>query len=61
VAASPSPIVSNTTPLINLVGVGHLNLLPGLYGGVTIADVVRDEYVAGKSPTDPDLSKSYPP
>jgi uncharacterized protein len=54
-AASPSLVVSNTTPLINLVGVGHLNLLPGLYGGVTFADAVRDEYVAGKTPTDRDL------
>jgi predicted nucleic acid-binding protein len=47
--------VSNTTPLINLVGVGLLDLLPGIYGGVTIASIVRDEYTAGKTPTDPDL------
>jgi predicted nucleic acid-binding protein len=55
VAASNLPVVSNTTPLINLVGVGHLDLLPGLYGGVTIAAAVRDEYAAGKTATDPDL------
>jgi predicted nucleic acid-binding protein len=47
--------VSNTTPLINLVGVGLLDLLPGLYGAVTIPDAVRDEYAAGKAATDPDL------
>jgi predicted nucleic acid-binding protein len=55
VAASQLPVVSNTTPLINLVGVGHLDLLPTLYGSVTIADVVRNEYVAGKSAADPDI------
>src|SRR2546422_922001 len=55
VAASQLPVVSNTTPVINLVGVGYLHLLPALYGTVTIADAVRDEYVAGKSPTDPNL------
>jgi predicted nucleic acid-binding protein len=55
VAASQQPVVSNTTPVINLVGVGHLDVLPALYGTVTIADVVRDEYVAGKSTADPNL------
>jgi predicted nucleic acid-binding protein len=35
--------------------VGHLDLLPALYGTVTIADAVRDEYVAGKSAADPNL------
>jgi predicted nucleic acid-binding protein len=55
VAASQQPVVSNTTPVINLVGVGHLHLLPALYGTVTIGDVVRDEYIAGKSAADPDL------
>ena len=53
--AASQPVVSNTTPLINLVGVGLLELLPGIYGGVTIASAVRDEYTAGKAPTDPDL------
>ncbi len=33
-ADNPGPVVSNTTPLINLVGVGMLNLLPNLYGQV---------------------------
>src|SRR5258708_34424419 len=55
VAASNLPVVCNTTPLINLVGIGHLDLLPGLYGGITIAAAVRDEFVAGKTATDPDL------
>ena len=54
-AGSANPVVSNTTPVINLVGVGPLDLLPGLYGSVTIASAVRDEYVAGKSANDPDL------
>ena len=47
--ANQAPVVSDTTPLINLVGVGQLELLPALYGAVTIADMVRDEYFAGKS------------
>lgn len=53
--ASQAPVVSNTTPLINLVGVGLLDLLSGLYREVCIPDTVRDEYVAGKSATDPEL------
>jgi predicted nucleic acid-binding protein len=55
VAASQAPVISNTTPLINLVGVRHLDLLPALYGTITIANAVHNEYVAGKSPADPDL------
>ncbi len=54
-AASPGPVVSNTTPLINLVGVGLLDLLPGLYGTVWIPDAVSAEYGAGKGAGDPDL------
>ena len=54
-AVSLGPVISNKTPLINLVGVGFLDLLPALYGTITIAGAVRDEYLAGKSPTDPDL------
>jgi predicted nucleic acid-binding protein len=49
------PVVSNTTPLINLVGVSQLHLLPALYGAVTISGAVRDEYAAGKAAADPDL------
>jgi uncharacterized protein len=55
VAASQAPVISNTTPLINLVGVRQLDLLPALYATITIANSVHNEYVAGKSPTDPDL------
>src|SRR5438105_283338 len=57
VAASQGPVVCDTTPLINLVGVGLLDLLPGLYGDVTIVEVVRDEYVAGKAAIEPDLDR----
>ena len=56
-AASQAPVLSNTTPLINLVGVSLLDLLPALYGTVVIPDLVRDEYNAGKSATDPDLDQ----
>jgi predicted nucleic acid-binding protein len=48
-------VISNTTPLINLVGVGLLDLLPGVYGTVWIPDPVAGEYLSGKTGTDPDL------
>jgi len=48
-------IVSNTTPLINLAGVGLLDLLPALYGTITIPDAVWHEYRAGMKPNDPNL------
>jgi predicted nucleic acid-binding protein len=57
VATNPGPVVSNTTPLINLVGVGLLDVLPGLYGTVRIPDAVADEFSAGARPGDPDLSR----
>ena len=49
------PVVSNTTPLISLVGIGMLDLLPQLYGQISVADAVRDEYQAGRSANEPDL------
>jgi uncharacterized protein len=56
VAASATPVISNTTPLINLVGVKALDLLPALYGEITIPEAVRQEYLAGRAATDPDPS-----
>lgn len=53
--AEAAPVVSNTTPLINLAGVGLLELLPGLYGSVTVAEIVLAEYETKASLTDPDL------
>ncbi len=50
------PVVSNTTPLISLVGVGLLELLPQLYASVLIPEIVRQEYQAGAKPADPDLA-----
>jgi predicted nucleic acid-binding protein len=49
------PVVSNTSPLINLVGVDLLSLLPQLYGEVWIPAAVREEYVRGAHANDPDL------
>jgi uncharacterized protein len=49
------PVVSNTTPLINLAGVGLLELLPKLYGSITIAEQVLAEYEAKGRPADLDL------
>jgi hypothetical protein len=49
-------VVSNTTPLINLVGVGLLDVLPALYGTLWIPDSVSAEYGAGKTAGDPDLA-----
>jgi uncharacterized protein len=49
------PVVSNTTPLISLVGVGLLDLLPQLYASVWIPEIVRQEYQAGAKLADPNL------
>jgi hypothetical protein len=53
--AADRPVVSNTTPLIKLVGVGLLDLLPQIYCSIWIAESVRDEFVAGMRPDDPVL------
>jgi predicted nucleic acid-binding protein len=55
-ALASSPIVSNTTPFISLVGVGLLDLLPQVYGEIWIPEQVHAEYQAGASPRDPDLA-----
>lgn len=49
------PVVSNTTPLISLAGVGMLDLLPQLYGHIWIAEAVRDEYQDGRMTYEADL------
>lgn len=56
-AASDRPVVSNTTPLINLVGIGLLGLLEELYGDIWIPDTVYREYVARMRTGDPSLGK----
>ena len=43
----PHPVVSNTTPLISLAGVGLLDLLPNIYGEIWIPEVVFAEYQTG--------------
>jgi uncharacterized protein len=55
---SPDLVVSNTTPLIVLVGVGLLDLLPTLYHEVHIPEAVFTEFQAGraKHPSSPDLA-----
>ncbi len=50
-----TPVVSNTSPLINLVGVGCLDLLPQLYSDIWIPDLVLSEYRANMAAGDPDL------
>lgn len=45
---SPDPVVSNTTPIISLVGVGLLDLLHALYGEIWIPPQVLNEYDAGR-------------
>lgn len=51
-------VVSNTTPLIALTGVGLLDLLPTLYGQIVIPEAVFDEYQVGRQryPNTPDLA-----
>lgn len=54
----PHPVVSNTTPLISLVGVGLLDLLPAIYREIWVPDVVYAEYQTGRvtHAGNPDLS-----
>lgn len=40
-------VVSNTSPLTNLAAIGHLHLLPLLFGRIEIADSVWNELHAG--------------
>jgi hypothetical protein len=47
--------VTNTTPLIKLVGGGLLDPLPQLYGQVILPQQVLIEYQVGAQPTDPKL------
>lgn len=49
------PVVSNTSPLINLSGVGLLDLLPALYGTILIPNAVHREYTTGMRTSDPKL------
>ena len=49
------PVVSNTSPLITLAGVGLLELLPAVYGAIWIAEAVRREYQSKRSTGEPDL------
>lgn len=44
---SGAPVVSNTTPLISLAGVGLLDTLQALYREIWIPDEVYAEYQAG--------------
>jgi len=41
------PVVSDTSPLINLAGIGHLDLLPCLYGAVLVRRAVVMEFEDG--------------
>jgi predicted nucleic acid-binding protein len=52
---SSSPVVSNTTPLITLAGVGMLDLLPALYQEIWVPDQVEAEYQNGIRPGEPAL------
>lgn len=50
------PVVTNTTPLINLAGVGLLDILPQLYGEVLAPRAVISEFQAKTTSVDPDLN-----
>jgi predicted nucleic acid-binding protein len=53
--APDRPVVSDTTPLITLAGLGLLDLLPRLYGAIWVPEAVRAEYDAGRRGTEPPL------
>src|SRR6266567_7999467 len=57
-ATDRPPVVTDTTPLITLAGVGLLDLLPLLYGKVWAPRIVLDEYQAKAPPTEPDLAQA---
>lgn len=50
------PVVTDTSPLIKLAGVGQLDLLPQLYGSIWMPTAVANEYAAGAIRGDPDLA-----
>jgi predicted nucleic acid-binding protein len=41
-------VVSDTSPILNLARIGHLQLLPLLYGSVLIPSAVLEELTASK-------------
>ncbi len=47
------PVVSNTSPFINLAGTGPLDLLPRLYGAVSVPRAVFEEFNDGRRSSDP--------
>ncbi|HKP52817.1 MAG TPA: DUF3368 domain-containing protein [Chloroflexia bacterium] len=51
------PVVSDTSPLINLAGVGLLHLLPAVYGTIWVPEAVKREYAAGMRAGDPSLDE----
>lgn len=56
-AMSRSLVVSNTTPLITLVGVGLLDLLPKVYTDIWVPRVVVTEFQFKALPTDLNLQQ----
>jgi predicted nucleic acid-binding protein len=57
VAASDRPVISDTTPIINPIGIGQFHLLSDLYARIWIPHSVFLEYSAGAQPSEPDLTK----
>ena len=55
-ATDKPPVVTNTTPLITLAGIGLLDLLPHLYGEIWAPRIVLDEYQVKAPPHQPDLA-----
>lgn len=48
------PVLADTSPLMMLIGAGHLELLRHLYGQIVIPWQVRNELNEGAKPSDPD-------
>jgi uncharacterized protein len=46
--AADRPVVTNTTPIIGLAGLGRLGLMRDLWGEVLIPAAVREELAAGR-------------
>jgi len=52
---SSPPVIADTGPLITLAGAGRLDLLPRLYGAVSIQRQALSECSDGAATADPDL------
>ena len=60
VSAVDPLVIADASPLIGLARVGHLGLLPALFGSVTVTRAVADEVLnGGQFPETPVLEDAF--